>query len=118
MIVLAAYSAPAAPTNVPPARVVAIPIDAPRPKVTVTETHGPRSIWEVQDNADALEHSGQQLSEVRAAYIHGELVQRGVPAVALHARGYGATQPLDTRSSELAHAKNRRVTVVSLGPRP
>jgi outer membrane protein OmpA-like peptidoglycan-associated protein len=82
------------------------------------EQHGQRMFWEVQGHADALEPNGLQLSEARAAYIRGELIKGGVPAVALRSIGYGASLPLDKRTTEMARAKNRRVMFVALGPRP
>ena len=82
------------------------------------EQHGQRRFWEVQGHADALETNALALSEARAAYIRGELIKRGVPAVALRSIGYGALQPLDRRTTEMARAKNRRVMFVALGPRP
>jgi OOP family OmpA-OmpF porin len=92
-------------------------LDATAEMLVCTETHD-RRFWEVQGHADALETNALQLSDARAAYIHGELIKRGVPAAALRSRGYGASQPLDRRNTESARAKNRRVMFVALGPRP
>jgi outer membrane protein OmpA-like peptidoglycan-associated protein len=82
------------------------------------EQHGHRMFWEVQGHADAREIDALQLSEARAAYIRGELIKRGVPAVALRSIGYGAAYPLDRRTTEAARAKNRRVMFLGLGLRP
>jgi outer membrane protein OmpA-like peptidoglycan-associated protein len=82
------------------------------------EQHGHRMFWEVQGHADARETNALQLSEARAAYIQGELIKRGVPAVALRSIGYGAAYPLDKRITEAARAKNRRVMFLALGLRP
>jgi outer membrane protein OmpA-like peptidoglycan-associated protein len=93
-------------------------LDATAQMLVCTEAHGERMFWEVQGHADALETNALDLSDARAAYIHGELIKRGVPAVALRSLGYGASQPLDKRNTEMARAKNRRVSFIALGPRP
>ncbi|HEY0985735.1 MAG TPA: OmpA family protein, partial [Kofleriaceae bacterium] len=52
------------------------------------------------------------LSDRRAAAVMTYLIGHGVDARRLESRGYGETQPLDTRHSEAAWSKNRRVDFV------
>lgn len=55
---------------------------------------------------DALRNDS--LSELRAQAVRQYLIDRGVPAESLVAMGYGESQPLDTRDTEEAFARNRR----------
>ena len=52
----------------------------------------------------------QRLSELRAAIIRQELVQRGVPAVQLMPIGLGDTRPLLPLDQAGAALENRRIT--------
>jgi outer membrane protein OmpA-like peptidoglycan-associated protein len=56
--------------------------------------------------AEAL---NQRLSEERAKAVMNFMVQHGVPADRLTARGFGASQPRIDRSDPLAYTLNRRV---------
>jgi len=58
-----------------------------------------------------------ELSRKRAEAVRGHLVTLGVPAAALTARGYGATEPLAAGATDAARAQNRRVElrVVAMG---
>lgn len=49
-----------------------------------------------------------RLSQARAEAVVAYLTGKGVAASQLTARGYGASQPLDTAMTSAAHAKNRR----------
>ena len=82
------------------------------------DKQGPRSFWEIQGHADALEQNAQQVSEVRAGFVRDALFLLGVDPSGLRTKGYGSTQPLDKRNTEAARAKNRRVMFINLGPRP
>ncbi len=55
-----------------------------------------------------------ELSERRAAAVMTYLSGAGVDAQRLESHGYGERQPIDTRRSEAAWAKNRRVEFVIL----
>jgi outer membrane protein OmpA-like peptidoglycan-associated protein len=54
----------------------------------------------------------QQLSEARANSVYGYLVQKGVEAKRLTAKGFGSNQPLDPANP--ASPANRRVQIVSI----
>lgn len=55
------------------------------------------------------------LSRRRAEAVRDGLVALGVPAAALTARGYGATDPLAAGDGDAARARNRRVELRILG---
>ena len=61
------------------------------------------------------EDSSQALSERRAARVKAWLVDKGVPAERLQARGLGMSQPTLPNDSEAGRAANRRVEVVRVG---
>jgi OOP family OmpA-OmpF porin len=50
----------------------------------------------------------QNLSQQRAETVMKVLIDKGVPADRLTAKGYGATQPLENATTSAANAKNRR----------
>ncbi|MFA5685146.1 MAG: OmpA family protein [Lysobacteraceae bacterium] len=56
--------------------------------------------------------ANQSLSEQRAASVRQALVERGIDAARLSAKGYGASQPVADNRSEEGRAKNRRVELV------
>ncbi|PPR10403.1 MAG: Chromosome partition protein Smc [Alphaproteobacteria bacterium MarineAlpha11_Bin1] len=53
--------------------------------------------------------SNWELSSSRAIAVVKALISRGVPAERLMAAGFGEFQPLDKRSDEVAHRRNRRI---------
>ncbi len=56
--------------------------------------------------------SNQQLSEERAAAVRDYLIDKGVPADRLDAKGYGSKKPIARNDRESGRAKNRRVDFV------
>ena len=69
---------------------------------------------EVQGHTDLTGGAtvNQTISQSRAETVVAGLVEQGVPASQLTAKGYGSTQPLvDARTSD-ANAKNRRTVLV------
>lgn len=55
-----------------------------------------------------------RLSQARAQVVKNYLVGKGVDAKRLSAQGYGETQPIDTRHTEAAWAKNTRIAFLIL----
>jgi len=69
---------------------------------------------EVQGHTDLTGPAAinQSTSQTRAEAVVAELVEQGVPASQLTAKGYGSSQPLvDARTSD-ANTKNRRTVLV------
>jgi OOP family OmpA-OmpF porin len=62
--------------------------------------------------------SNLTLSEARATSVKAALVERGIPAERLTAKGYGEAKLLDPATSSDALAKNRRIefTVTTSAP--
>jgi len=54
----------------------------------------------------------QQLSEERARAVAGVLIQEGISADRINAKGYGKDRPVATNSSASGRAQNRRVEIV------
>jgi OOP family OmpA-OmpF porin len=52
------------------------------------------------------------LSQQRAAALREALIERGVPADALRAEGYGIAQPIGDNATEEGRALNRRSTII------
>jgi OmpA-OmpF porin, OOP family len=65
---------------------------------------------EVQGHTDLMGNAeiNQGLSQSRAEAVLKSLVDQGVPATQLSAKGFGATQPLENARTAQANAKNRR----------
>ncbi len=70
---------------------------------------------EVQGHTDLKGQptSNQELSQARAESVLKALVDAGVPADRLTAKGYGSSKPLENATTFTANAKNRR-TVFSV----
>jgi outer membrane protein OmpA-like peptidoglycan-associated protein len=60
------------------------------------------------DEPGGEEHN-KQLALQRAEAVKQYLIKQGLPAAALKAKGYGATQPLADSQTELGKAQNRRI---------
>lgn len=60
----------------------------------------------------------QALSQRRAESVKDYLLQQGIQAVRLDARGLGETQPIAQNSSDAGRQQNRRVEVVIKNPPP
>ena len=71
---------------------------------------------EIQGHADerGSDEHNLQLTDDRAHSVQKYLVDKGVDAGRLIAKGYGETKPIDPRHNEAAWAKNRRVEFVIL----
>ena len=66
------------------------------------------------DNTGSADHNAK-LSQGRADAVVAALVKSyGVAATRLHAKGYGATKPVDTNDNENGRSKNRRVELKKL----
>ncbi len=65
---------------------------------------------EIQGHTDLVGGAdlNQTLSQSRAETVMKLLVEKGVPADRLTAKGYGASQPLENTINPAANAKNRR----------
>jgi outer membrane protein OmpA-like peptidoglycan-associated protein len=72
-----------------------------------------RVVLEGHTDSDGAEAYNQQLSEARAEAVRQFLiVSGGVRAEAVHARGYGESQPVAPNDTPLNKARNRRVEAV------
>ena len=72
---------------------------------------------EVQGHTDAVGNDAYNmtLSDSRAHAVVAWLVQRGIAADRLLAKGYGKTRPVADNDSDAGRAKNRRVEVAKIG---
>jgi outer membrane protein OmpA-like peptidoglycan-associated protein len=72
---------------------------------------------EVEGHTDAVggDDYNQQLSEKRAGAVRDYLVQQGIPADAIVARGMGKTQPVASNDTPEGRQQNRRVELVLSG---
>lgn len=69
---------------------------------------------EIRGHTDSVGDAlvNQRLSERRASAVRQYLIDKGVPAGSLNAVGYGESEPLDTRDTAEAHARNRRTEFI------
>jgi outer membrane protein OmpA-like peptidoglycan-associated protein len=74
------------------------------------------ALVEIGVHTDSRGSSGwnRKLSQARAEAVLDYLVDRGVDASRLRAKGYGEDKPLDRRNTPRAQARNRRVELVIL----
>ena len=72
---------------------------------------------QVEGHTDSVggDEYNQLLSEQRAASVRDFLVQQGVPAGSVSARGFGKTQPVATNDTPEGRQRNRRVELVVTG---
>lgn len=72
---------------------------------------------EIEGHTDSVggDDFNQQLSEYRAGSVRDYLVQSGVPASTITARGFGKTQPVASNDTPEGRQKNRRVELVVNG---
>ncbi|HXP48155.1 MAG TPA: OmpA family protein [Terriglobales bacterium] len=72
---------------------------------------------EVEGHTDAIgsDAYNQNLSEKRAAAVQQYLVQQGIPASAIAARGLGKLQPVADNSTSAGRQQNRRVELIVSG---
>jgi outer membrane protein OmpA-like peptidoglycan-associated protein len=77
----------------------------------------PRLTIEVDGHTDNVgsDEFNQTLSEQRAAAVRDYLVQQGVSANAVTAKGFGKTQPVASNDSSAGRLMNRRVELVVSG---
>ena len=69
---------------------------------------------EIQGHTDSRggDDYNMRLSGERAEAVRQYLMQQGIAAGRLTARGYGETRPIDTNRTEAGRANNRRVEFV------
>jgi outer membrane protein OmpA-like peptidoglycan-associated protein len=72
---------------------------------------------QVEGHTDSVggDEFNQQLSERRADSVRDFLLQQGVPASSVSARGFGKTQPVATNDTAEGRQRNRRVDLVVTG---
>ena len=72
---------------------------------------------DVEGHTDAIgsDAYNQELSEKRAAAVQQYLVQQGIPASSIAARGFGKLQPVADNSTAAGRQQNRRVELVVSG---
>jgi outer membrane protein OmpA-like peptidoglycan-associated protein len=71
-------------------------------------------LLEIQGHTAANEKSPSTLAEDRALAVASYLVKAGVEKSRLQVRAYGDMNPVDTKSTEEAHARNRRIEFIIL----
>lgn len=73
----------------------------------------PQSVVYVEAHTDSTGSSeyNQALSQRRARSVEGYLIDRGVSAAMLEAKGYGESQPIAPNETEAGRAQNRRVVL-------
>ena len=73
---------------------------------------------EVQGHTDSQGRDAfnLKLSQKRAESVRAYLIERGVPALSLEAKGYGETMPIASNRTRSGRAKNRRVEFVIVDP--
>lgn len=64
---------------------------------------------EVHSDGTGADAYNMRMSQARADFLVGVLIDRGVAAGRLHPVGYGKTRPIDTNSTAEGRARNRRV---------
>ncbi|MCS7162019.1 MAG: OmpA family protein [Bacteroidia bacterium] len=71
---------------------------------------------EVQGHTDSVGHPAynQNLSQRRAEAVRQFLIDQGIAARRITARGYGATRPIAPNTTEDGRARNRRVEILFL----
>jgi outer membrane protein OmpA-like peptidoglycan-associated protein len=76
----------------------------------------PGSRWEIGGHTDAVGDPAlnQRLSQEQAQAVLVSLVERGVPAAALSAVGYGAARPVAPNTDAAGRAQNRRIDIKRL----
>jgi len=83
-------------------------------KVVTAINDYPDAMVKIEGHTDAIGSAAynQALSERRANNVRGYLVEHGVAAGRIEAKGYGLTQPIADNGTDEGRAKNRRVEVV------
>src|SRR5215470_8746766 len=72
---------------------------------------------QVEGHTDSVgsDDYNQQLSERRANAVRDYLIQQGIPADSIEARGFGKTEPIATNDTPEGRQQNRRVELVLSG---
>jgi outer membrane protein OmpA-like peptidoglycan-associated protein len=65
----------------------------------------------VEGHADETERDGRELSEERAGEVANALMERGVDPERISIRGFGATEPVASSTTEAGRQRNRRVEI-------
>jgi OOP family OmpA-OmpF porin len=78
----------------------------------------PDIVIEVQGHTDdrGRDEYNLNLSQQRSEAVRQYLIQQGIPAQRMTARGYGETMPIDTNRTAPGRARNRRVEFVRTDP--
>jgi outer membrane protein OmpA-like peptidoglycan-associated protein len=77
----------------------------------------PELAFEIRGHTDSFgsEEVHLRLSEQRATAVGDYLLEQGLPASAVSARGFGKSQPVTTNDTPAGRAQNRRVEIVISG---